>query len=74
MYLSFEPCFKNILHVSFFLEDNNQDPCMNNLCENGAACQADSVGGYKCICKDGFEGRYCQGNKFPIFEKIIKVR
>lgn len=35
---------------------------MNNLCENGATCQADSVGGYKCICRDGFEGRYCQGN------------
>ena len=38
----------------------NQDPCRNNLCENGATCVAD-VESYKCVCADGFEGRYCQG-------------
>ena len=54
--------FKYPSSPSFTSAESHQDPCMNNLCENGATCQADSVGGYKCICRDGFEGRYCQGN------------
>ena len=47
----------------FFSEIGAQDPCVNNLCENGATCQADGANGYKCICPDGFEGRYCQGER-----------
>ena len=35
--------------------------CYNkNTCLNGATCSDVPGGGIKCICKDGYTGKYCQ--------------
>lgn len=31
-----------------------------DLCENGATCLSDNIGGYRCNCPPGFLGRRCQ--------------
>jgi Human growth factor-like EGF len=41
--------------------DMNADNCSPNLCRNGGTC-TDDVSGYKCECKDGWEGEQCQLN------------
>lgn len=35
------------------------DQCAENPCKNGAMC-SDSVGGYDCVCKSGFNGVHCE--------------
>ena len=47
------------MRVCFVDEDN----CSPNLCENGASCE-DLVGGYRCICPDGYVGTNCQTGEF----------
>ena len=35
--------------------------CVNHKCQNGATCiDADST--YRCFCRTGFQGRYCETN------------
>lgn len=62
------------LLLLLFLEEKHQDPCVNNMCENGAQCMADGTNNYKCICPDGFEGRYCQGKLFRWLSFIDNTR
>lgn len=35
------------------------DDCVDNKCENGAAC-VDDVNTYSCDCKDDFNGDFCE--------------
>ncbi|XP_054270391.1 protein crumbs isoform X2 [Macrosteles quadrilineatus] len=35
-------------------------PCLKKPCQNGAQCEEDSVGNYKCICPPGFIGKHCE--------------
>ena len=37
----------------------NVDDCQGNSCMNNATC-VDRVGDYECLCRKGFEGRYCE--------------
>ena len=53
--------FDLFIYLFIYLEENHQDPCINNVCENGATCVAIDKTDYKCICPEGFEGKYCQG-------------
>ena len=38
------------------------DPCIGNLCENGANCTADKDAddGYRCHCPIGYTGKRCE--------------
>ena len=36
------------------------DSCLNNKCQNNAMCFNESKVEYKCHCREGFEGRYCE--------------
>lgn len=50
------------------LRCENKDPCMPNLCQNGAQCisaGANSYGGmsgisFTCQCPPGFTGQFCE--------------
>ena len=35
-----------------------EDPCVPNVCQNGAACLS-IMGGVSCVCPDGYTGQYC---------------
>ncbi|RNA02881.1 von Willebrand factor type EGF and pentraxin domain-containing 1 [Brachionus plicatilis] len=50
--------FTSISHTLDF----NDDPCLNNQCENGATCQplVTAKLGYVCRCTSGFGGPFCQ--------------
>ncbi|CAF4954450.1 unnamed protein product, partial [Rotaria sp. Silwood1] len=34
--------------------------CVNNPCLNGATCQNVPGGGFRCSCRAGFTGNYCE--------------
>ena len=36
------------------------DSCLKNKCQNNAICSNESIVEYKCHCREGFEGRYCE--------------
>ena len=36
------------------------DLCLKNKCQNNAICSNESIVEYKCHCREGFEGRYCE--------------
>ena len=47
---------------------------MNNKCLNNDKCVSNS-NGYKCICKSGFDGVYCQNCKiFLLIEYLNKFK
>ena len=59
-------------YLLFFIVTARQNPCENNLCENGAACIPEVDGsGYKCLCQVGYQGKYCQGNVCRFSRKPI---
>ncbi|CAF4356072.1 unnamed protein product, partial [Rotaria socialis] len=33
--------------------------CQNNRCTNGGSCAVVPGGGYRCLCRAGFTGIYC---------------
>ncbi|CAF4325962.1 unnamed protein product, partial [Rotaria sp. Silwood2] len=34
--------------------------CRNNPCVNGGSCQSVPGGGFRCICRTGFTGNFCE--------------
>lgn len=42
------------------LESADVDYCYGHLCKHGYCDPLES--GYQCKCKDGYKGKYCQGN------------
>ncbi|CAF4059755.1 unnamed protein product, partial [Rotaria sp. Silwood2] len=37
----------------------NEDPCSNHSCKNGATCVGEGFTSYKCNCTQGYGGRLC---------------
>ena len=54
--LAFKLISNSFKLIILFLKD---DYCLNNKCVNNDKCVSNS-NGYKCICKSGFDGVYCQ--------------
>ncbi len=42
------------------------NPCSPNPCRNGGSCQANSIGGFMCLCPVGFQGICCEIRKWYI--------
>ena len=45
------------------------DECKGVVCKNGGTC-VDLINGYKCRCKPGFNGRFCENSKEMIHSPI----
>lgn len=45
----------------------NNDPCQNHLCQNGRCKPRHNKSGYRCKCKQGFAGTYCDRGKYVHF-------
>lgn len=50
------------------------DVCHNNRCKNGVCKPRKKRGGYRCKCKRGFSGKYCDIGEYLKIEnmRIIK--
>lgn len=46
---------KNTLNQLIFIGA----PCLKGPCHNGGTCTEDARGDFKCTCKAGFTGQYC---------------
>lgn len=48
----------------------DMDECRMIQCQNNATCQ-NLDGSYRCVCREGFEGKYCEkGNDIITFVEI----
>jgi len=43
-------------------DDNPSNPCDNHRCKEGQ-CTASDKGGYKCLCRAGFTGQFCEASR-----------
>ncbi|XP_060554821.1 protein jagged-1b-like [Ruditapes philippinarum] len=53
----------------------NTGVCQNNKCENNSTCKVDlTVGGYKCSCKPGYSGQFCNTSMFPVTNRASTLQ
>lgn len=59
---------KLIIHLKIFnlCVFVDLDECRMIRCQNNATCQ-NLDGSYRCVCRDGFEGEYCEKGKEDFF-------
>ncbi|KAG7271414.1 hypothetical protein CRUP_013664, partial [Coryphaenoides rupestris] len=38
-------------------------PCLDHKCQNGGLCVEAPNDNYTCVCPEGFEGSFCEGEK-----------
>ena len=50
---------QNFIEVKFCFTFSEIDPCYSDPCKNGGKCLSKGQD-YKCQCKDGFEGKFCE--------------
>jgi len=49
--------------------------CKKNRCKNGSSCKEDYANHtYKCYCRPGFYGRYCQSRKYSLYLHALAAR
>ena len=52
---------ESLYWCSFFFTFTPQNvPCSALPCQNGATCQEDCSGNYKCVCSAGYTGANCE--------------
>lgn len=82
---SFKGCFQGVYvngkQLDFSVSKSNHkimpgckvDPCENNKCKHGQCKLRKKKGGYRCKCKRGYSGKYC--DKVPTCkQKIFRSR
>lgn len=46
--------------------------CAANPCLNSAYCQSESTGNFRCLCQEGFWGKYCE-NGIMLWNSILQT-